>query len=109
MMTNATDTTEYQIFIGCNDSHVQKELVTEEELRNMISAFFEKKNINFSLISLKGGFLYASGGFVIENTLCINIITDNEEGIKALAKELSMFMNQESSLIIKCNLSAEYR
>lgn len=103
------NTTEYQIYIGCNDVFAQKEIVSEEELRNMVRAFFERREIAFSMISLKGGFLYANGGYVLEDTLCINIVTDNEEGIKALAKDLSMYMNQESILILKNSLSAEYR
>ena len=108
-MIDKIHTTEYQIFIGCKDGHTQKELVTEEELRNLISAFFEKKQIDFSIISLKGGFLYNNGEFVIEDTLCIDVITDNEERIKSLAEDLSMFMNQKCSLIVKSDLSTEFR
>ena len=109
MMIDNISTTEYQILIGCKDGQTRKELVTEEELRNLISDFFERKHIDFSLISLKGGFLYDTGEFVVEDTLCINIITDNEGGIVTLAKDLSMFMNQKCSLIIKNNLYARYR
>ena len=43
-MIDTIHTTEYQIFIGCKDGHTQKEIVTEEELRKLISAFFEKRN-----------------------------------------------------------------
>ena len=109
MMIDNINTTEYQILIGCKDGHTQKELVTEEELRKLISDFFEKKQIDFSMISLKGGFLYDTGEFVVEDTLCINIITDKEDGIITLAKDLSMFMNQKYSLIIKNNVYAQYR
>ena len=102
-------TTEYQIFIGCKDGQTHKELVTAEELRNMVSVFFEKRHIDFSMISLRGGYLYENDEFVIEDTLCIDIITDNEDEIKTLARDLSMFMNQKCMLIIKKELSAQYR
>lgn len=109
MTRDNIQTTEYQIYIGCKDGQTKEEVVTEEELRNLICAFFEKKHIDFSLVPLKGGFLHDTGEYVIEDTLCINIITDNEEGIISLAKDLSMFMNQEYSLITKNNLYTQFR
>ena len=51
--------------------------------------------------------LYEDGNFQIENSICVNIIGANEKEIIQLAKNLSMYMSQESSLIIKNPLKIE--
>ena len=68
------DNTEYHIYVGLRDSQFGGEIVTENELREMIAHFFSQKNISFSMYSAKGGYLHEDGRFVSENTLCINLI-----------------------------------
>ena len=102
------DTTEYQIYIGCRDSQLQDEIISEEELREMVLQFFGRKKIDFSMFSTKGGYLHQDGTFIIENTLCINIIGSYDLDIIKLAKSLSMYMNQECSLVVKDCIKAEF-
>ena len=102
------DNTEYQIFIGCRDSQLQDEIVSEEELKEMILQFFKRKKIDFSMFSTKGGYLHEDGTFITENTLCINIIGSYDLDIIRLAKNLSMYMNQECSLVVKDVIKAEF-
>ncbi len=101
-------TTEYQIYIGCRDSQLQNEIISEDELREMIIQFFRRKKIDFSLFSAKGGYLHEDGTFISENSLCINIIGSYDLDIIKLAKSLSMYMNQECSLIVKDSIEAEF-
>ncbi|MBR1736065.1 MAG: hypothetical protein IJ736_03475 [Firmicutes bacterium] len=100
------DNMEYQIFIGCEDHQVHDEIVSEDELKEMISLFFERKNIDFSILSVKGGYRHKDGRFITENSLCINIIGASDIDIIKLAKSLSMYMNQECSLIIRNTLKS---
>ncbi len=98
---------EYQIIIGCNDSQLHEEVVNEHELSEMVAKFFSKNHIDFSIMSLKGGYLHEDGWFITENSLCISIVGDTSIDIIKLAKALSMFMNQEQILVIKHALKAE--
>ncbi len=41
---------EYQIFIGLNDAQVYEEVVNEKELVEMVSSFFEREKIDFSML-----------------------------------------------------------
>ncbi|MBR4610704.1 MAG: hypothetical protein K6A70_03830 [Erysipelotrichaceae bacterium] len=100
---------EYQIFIGCTDPQSNSEEINEDELREMVVSFFKRKQIDFSLYSVKGGYLYKTGKYVIENSLCINIIGQEEINIIQLAKSLSMYMNQECSLITKNYLKTSFQ
>ena len=95
---------EFQLFIGCTDPQTLEEVVTEKELKKMVCKFFERNETDFSMFSAKGGYLHKNGSFIIENTLCINIIAASDLDIFRLAKNLSMYMNQECSLIIKTPL-----
>lgn len=95
------ENTEYQIYIGYKDSHSFEEDVSIDELRDMLAQFFRRKEMDFSMYTAKGGYLYADGTFDTEDTLCINIIGSSDMDIIRLAKNLSMFMNQECSLVIK--------
>ena len=45
---------EYQIFIGCTDPQSNSEEINEDELREMVVSFFKRKQIDFSLYSVKG-------------------------------------------------------
>ena len=100
--------TEYQIYIGCRDSQLRDVIISEDELREIIVQFFKKKKIDFTLFSAQGGYLHEDGMFVSENTICINIIGNNDLNIIKLAKSLSMFMNQEYALVVKDIIKSEY-
>lgn len=100
---------EYQIYIGCIDNQLRdQEIVSEDELRDMVSSFFERNKIDFSIFSAKGGYLHENGWFVTENTLCINIIGSSDTDIIKLAKNLSMYMNQEYSMVVKLNIQSSF-
>ena len=100
---------EYQVLIGCNDSQSHDEVVNEHELRELLSSFFARKKIDFSILSANGGYLHEDGRFTTENTLCVNIIGASDLDIFRLAKSLSMFMNQECVLIIRNAVKTEFR
>jgi hypothetical protein len=102
------DNTEFQIFIGCQDSGLHGEVVSVDELKEMVEQFFRRKEIGFSMYYAKGGFLHDDGRYVSENSLCINIIGAYDLDIIRLAKSLSMYMNQKCSLVTKSNIKAEY-
>ena len=103
------DNTEYHIYVGLRDSQFGGEIVTENELREMIAHFFSQKNISFSMYSAKGGYIHEDGRFVSENTLCINLIGAYDLDIFKFATSLSMFMNQECSLVTKDIVKTIYR
>ena len=101
---------EYQIYIGCRDNQLRdRELVSEDELRDMVSSFFERNKIDFSIFSAKGGYLHEDGWFVTENTLCISIIGAEDLAIIKLAKNLSMYMNQEYSMIVRSHIQTKFK
>ena len=100
---------EYQIYIGCHDSQLFTEVVSEDELRETVTLFFRQYKIDFSMYSAKGGYLHEDGSFVYENSLCINIIGADDLDIIRLAKSISMLMNQECSLVVKESVKADFR
>lgn len=102
------DSYEYQIFIGCNDPQSREEVVNAQELKEMVSAFFERKKIDFSLLVLKGGFLHEEGWYETEDSLCINIIGNQELDILRIARSLSQFMNQKCFLIVRNQLKMTF-
>ena len=50
---------------------------------------------------MRGGYHYEAGWFDTEDTLCISIIGDSETDILRIAGSISMFMNQECTLVVK--------
>ena len=103
------NTIEYQIFIGCTDSQLKREIITIEELIKKVANYFTRKKIDFSILRANGGYLDKNNWFTTENSLYINIIGPSNLDIIKLTKSLSMFMNQEYSLIIKNNLKIEFK
>lgn len=104
-----TDNVEYQIFIGCKDSQSRSDVVSEEELTETVVNFFARKQIDFTLVSAVGGYMHEDGSYVTEDSLCINIIGDPQLDIIKLTKSLSMFMNQESALVMRNAVKTEMR
>lgn len=102
------DNFEYQIYIGCTDPQTKGEVIHEHELRAYVAEFFERRNIDFTLLSAKGGFLHEDGWFSSEDTLCINIIGDAGLDIFKLARSLSMFMNQECCMVVRNSIQSDY-
>jgi hypothetical protein len=102
------DSFEYQIYIGCNDSQLHTEIVSEAELKDMVSRYFERIHMDFSLLSLKGSYLYENGWYITEDTLCINIIGNSSLNIKGIVRGLSMYMNQKCCLIVRKPLKTDF-
>ena len=98
---------EYQIFVGCDDPQIKSTYINDDELTDLISNYFIRKKVDFSLLKSTGGYLYADGDYAIENGVCISIIGAKEEEILKLSKSLSMYMNQEKLLIVKNDLKVE--
>ena len=98
---------EYQILIGCHDNHTHSEFVKNFELSDVVSKFFNRFEIDFTIHTMVGGYLYNNGDFAIENGLVIHVIGAPKEQIIRLAKAVSMYMNQEAALVIKNKL--EYK
>ena len=103
-----TDLIEYQIYIGYKDPQLGEEILSEKEITEVLSAYFERVKMGFSLLSLKGGYYYEDGWYDTENTLCISIIGDSETDILRITNAISMFMNQECSLVVKYPLKMKY-
>ena len=103
------DNVEYQIYIGCKDVYSHDDVISKDALTEMVERFFALRKIDFSMVSAKGGFLYEDGWYDVEDTLCINIIGSSDMDIASLGKTLSMFMNQESVLVVKNRLQTEFR
>ena len=103
------DTVEYQVFIGCRDASLHDEVESKDSLSNMVMNFFESKEVDFSLVSAKGGFLHEDGWYDVEDTLCINILGPSEIDIINLGRSLAMFMNQDCILVVKNRLQMEFR
>lgn len=100
---------QYEIFIGCNDQQTKEEVVSASELINTVSEFFTRERINYSVQQVEGGYLHENGKYVLENTLCVTIIGDQNLDIVKFAKGLSMYMNQECFMITRNKLKIEYR
>ncbi len=102
------DSVEYQFFIGCADSHTHEYIITKNELKEMVANFFNKNNTDFSMLTAQGGYCHKDGWFITEDSLCINIIGASDIDIIRLATSLSMYMNQECSLIIRNNIKTTF-
>lgn len=101
------ETTEFEIYIGCNDPQAQDEIVSREELEDLVVSFFDRNHIDFSLVQAKGGYLQENGVFVLEDSLCISIIGDPDLDILGLAKGLAMYMNQEKAMVVRKTVASK--
>lgn len=99
---------EYQIYIGCRDPQSREVLISERELKDTVSRFFEKKQLDFSLLSVRGGYLYEDGWYDTEDSLCISIIGNQGLDIIRIARNLSDYMNQMCFLIVRSPLRRVY-
>lgn len=103
------DNVEYQIYIGCKDACLHDEVVSIDALTEMVVRFFAAREMDFSLVPAKGGFLHENGWYDVEDTLCINIIGSSDVDMIKMGKSLSMFMNQKCVLILKNNLQTKFQ
>lgn len=102
------DSFEYQIYIGCSDSQLHEQLIDGDELKEMISRFFARNEMDFSLLTLKGGYLHEDGWYDTEDSLCISIIGDQGLDIVRIARNLCAFMNQQCFLIVRSPVKMEF-
>ena len=101
------ETAEFEIYIGCHDSQIRGEIVSQEELEELVVAFFDRNHIDFSLVQTRGGYLHEDGVFVNEDSLCISIIGDSQLDIIGLAQGFAMYMNQENALVVKKSVKSK--
>ncbi len=100
---------EYQIYIGTNDSQINRELVKDHELVRLVADFFERKQIDFSILNAKGGYLYKDGSYTYENAVCINLIGAAGKDIIKLAQSISMIMNQDKALVVRHKVKRRFQ
>jgi len=102
-------TIKYEIYIGYNDAQTREAFVSEEELVGLVTSFFQARDIGVSIMHAKGGYLYESGGYVLEHTMVITLVGDQNLDIMMLSRALSMYMNQECLMITKTISEMNYR
>ncbi len=103
------DNVEYQIFVGCTDSETRDEIVGQQELGELVTQFMSRNQVDFSMLSVKGGYLHEDGEYLTEDTICVNIVGASEREIVRLARSLSMFMNQETAMVVRHSLKTGLR
>ena len=97
----------YEICVGFNDGDTKEQRFSEETYERIITNICRGYQISYSVGKLTGGYVHDDGTFVKENSAQIILIGATEEQVNEIAKDLCVFFNQESVLVIKSAATAK--
>ena len=97
------------IYLGTTDVNRGGRVYTTEELQQEISRYLIRTETGFSLSDQVGGYLYADGSFIIENSVRISLLDPPEEAVlAALVAHLKQTFHQETVLVVRTRLEMKY-
>lgn len=98
----------YDIYIGL-DSNISKEkLLTFHEIENIIFDFFTKKQLDFSMNTIDGGYTYSDQCFKTEQSIVITLVNGDKDMVDRICRNLKMVLEQESICLVKREMEMLY-
>lgn len=99
----------YDIYLGCKNKDFYDENNTVEYVSNRIRELLAITEIGFSITGQIGGYLHENGKYVIENSIKITLVSnEDEEKFYPLIDELKKEYDQETVLIISKKINVSY-
>lgn len=101
---------QYEIHVGLQDKDLSDfehecNAAAKEFLKN-----FSEYKIDFSLSFQKGGYVSNSEEYVLENSIKLDVIGDySEEQINNVVTIVKEYFNQETVLLVRKPINAEFR
>lgn len=105
---NLQKTIKYDIYVGLKDKGTYEEYVTISDFKELLDTFCLTNNVAFSLVILRGGYAH-NMGYVVENSLKVELINAPYETVLDLAKWLKQKINTDTVMITKEDIEIEYR
>lgn len=97
----------YEIFIGMKDKDTYTESPEKRDYVQKVSKFFEENKIDYTLSLQTGGYSH-NKGYVIETSICVQLLNLEEETIIDIAKKLKELVNTDTVMITKAYLDTTF-
>lgn len=98
----------YTICIGLNDSGSYKQEYETEKILSIVARCCREYKMAYSCTIQTGGYIDSNGKFVTENSLALSFVDGYPEKVNEIAKDICLFLNQESVLVTVDKISRYY-
>ena len=88
------------IYVGLNDSVTGEQKYDTEKYLSILKNVCMSYRVAFSLYPIHGGYFHEDGRYVEETTLSLMLIGVDEATVTEIAKDLCVFFNQESVMVL---------
>lgn len=100
----------YEIYIGLKDKDILNNEISTKKLMNDFKKEMPRLKIDFSLNMQKGGYINENGEYVAENSAKMVCVGNyNDEDLSKFIDAVKRFYNQETILLTKQKISANFR
>jgi len=99
MDCNIKEVDRYTISVGLNDSESYRQEIETERILRLVSNCCKEYGTSYSCALQTGGYLDESGHFTAENSLALSFVDGNADIVNEIAKDLCVFLHQESVLV----------
>ena len=92
---------EYQLTMGLNDQYTKKQEIETAAAKNLLAKILLQKYglYAFTMIDCSGVYTHNDGTVVFENSIRIEIVTDEKINIFGIVRTLKRVFNQESIMV----------
>lgn len=91
----------YDIYIGLNSNISKENIIPFHQIESLIFDFFTKKQLDFSMSTIDGGYTYSDQSFNTEQAIVITLVNGDKAIIERICRNLKMILEQESIGLIK--------
>ena len=89
----------YTISVGLNDKDEKSQKIQTEKVLRVVKNCCKGYGMAFSSYLQDGGYIHENGEYVLEKSVCIVFLDPDVAMVEELAKDLCVFMNQESVMV----------
>ena len=90
---------ESRIYVGLDDKDSHEQHFDTEKYKSILKTVCRSYHTAFSMLVIEGGYFHDDGSWVEENTLLVTLIGTPKKIVYEIAKDLCIFLNQESVMI----------
>lgn len=101
MLKKSQSATRYEFYIGLNDMDTKRQKFDDAVYERIILNVCRGYKVSYSISSVKGGYIHEDGTVEKENSVKLLILGIDDTTAEEIAKDLCVFLNQESIMILK--------
>ena len=101
-------TRQSEIYVGLNNAKTHEQMFERDRYISVLKNVCKSYRTAFSFDVINGGYFHEDGTYVEETSLCLTLLETDEDTVREIARDLCVFFDQESVMVIYSDPEVEF-